>query len=261
MKKYCFYFFAFTLFSKPIIAIQPKVTLVTEHLPPYQILNEDKSISGFAVDVVKEVFNRTNIDFSLQSYPWVRTYNLALQKSNHCVFSLARTKSREAKFQWIGAITESNNASIWALASNKNALKIKSLNDLKNFTTAVNLNDVTHKGMLDIGLTENKNLYVLRYSKSLINLLVTRSEIDFIVVDDITISHRSKLAGVPMESLQRVIEVKSLPLNFYLACNLKTDKRVIEKLTQSLSSVHQDGTYQKLLKKWKADILLNVSDL
>ena len=123
---------------------------------------------------------------------------------------------------------------------------------MKRYTTAVNKNDVTHTGMLNIGLIENKNLYVLDHSMSLINLLVTRPEIDFIVADDITIPHRAKLSGVSTNLLHRVIELKDLPLNFYLACSINTDRHVIENLKTSLSSIHQDGTYKNILSRWKS---------
>ena len=240
--------------SKHCLADQSQITLVTAHLPPYQMIHHDSSVTGFAVDVVSEVFNRANISYTLHGYPWVRTYNIALKKSNYCIFSIAKIPSREALFSWIGPITEKTNAVVYALKSNENGRKITTLEDLKKYTTAVNKADVTHTGMLNIGLTEDKNLYVLHHSESLINLLVTRPEIDFIVVDDITIPHRAKLAGISMSLLQRVIEVESLPLNFYLACNINTDKSVIDKLKTNLDMVHQDGTYQQILSKWTGDI-------
>ena len=149
-------------------------------------------------------------------------------------------------------MTEKNNAVIWSLKSNNHGNEIKKVDDLKHYITVVNKNDATHTGMLNIGLTENENLYVLEHSKSLINLLVSRPEIDFIVADDITITHRAKLAGISVDLLRRVIEVKSLPLNFFLACNINTDSNIIEKLTASLANIHQDGTYQKIFSKWKS---------
>jgi len=251
MKKYIFTIF-FIFFNSNSFASQADVIFVTEHLPPYQIMKEDSSVAGFVTEVVLEVAQRAKVNYSLTLYPWVRTYNLALTKRNHCIFSLARLPSRENLFTWIGPVTEKNNAVIWSLKSNKHGKEIKKIDDLKRFTTAVNKNDATHTGMLNIGLTENENLYVLEHSESLINLLVIRPEIDFIVADDITISHRAKLSGVPIDLLYRVIEVKSLPLNFFLACNINTDSNIIEKLTASLATIHQDGTYQKIFSKWKS---------
>ena len=252
MKKYTFAILAVIFLNNKSFANQPQVTFVTEHLPPYQIIAEDSSVTGFSTEVILEVVRRANIDYNLYGYPWVRTYNLALKKANHCIFSIARIPSREKLFEWIGPVTEKNNAVVWALKSNKHSKEIKTLEDLKHYITAVNRNDVTHLGMLDIGLTENINLYVLENTNSLINLLVSRPEIDFIVADDITIPHRAKLAGVSTELLQRVIEVESLSLNFFLACNLNTDKNIIQKLKTSLANMHQDGGYQKILSKWQS---------
>jgi len=252
MKKHIFAISTLFFLSNSSFASQTEVTFVTEHLPPYQIIKEDSSVVGFATEVVLEAAQRAKINYSLYLYPWVRTYNLALTKTNHCIFSLARLPSREKLFAWIGPVTEKNNAVIWSLKSNKHGKEIKTVDDLKRYTTAVNKNDATHTGMLNIGLTENENLYVLEYTDSLINLLVDRPEIDFIVADDISIPHRAKLSGVSVDLLQRVIEVKSLPLNFFLACNVDTDRNIIEKLTISLANIHQDGTYQKIFSKWKS---------
>ncbi|MCW8866442.1 MAG: transporter substrate-binding domain-containing protein [Colwellia sp.] len=240
------------LLTNSFFAHSAKVTLVTEHLPPYQMIKEDSSVVGFATEVVLNAVQRAELDYSLHGYPWVRSYNLALKKNNHCIYSIARLPSREKLFTWIGPVTEKNNAVIWSLKNNKHSKEIATLDDLKHYTTAVNKNDATHVGMLAIGLTEGENLYVLEHTESLINLLVVRAEIDFIVADDITITHRAKLAGVPIELLHRVIEVESLPLNFFLACNINTDKDIIEKLTTSLTNIHQDGTYQKIFSKWKS---------
>jgi len=250
------FLFLMTLFGNTIIsysnAAEPTVLLVTEHLPPYQIINEDNVISGFATDVVIETLKRSHYNYKLNLYSWVRSYNLSLDKPNTCIFSIARIPVREKLFSWIGPITEKNNAVIWGLKSNKNSHLIKKINDIKKYVTAVNKNDATHIGMLQNGFIEGKHLYVLEHTKSLLKLLVKRPEIDFIIADDITITHRAKLAGINTNLLQRVIEMKSLPLNFYLACNLKTSPSILSTLTQKLSDIHQDGTYEKILSKWKS---------
>jgi len=252
MKIYPFAIFSAIFYSSINLANQAQVTFVTEHLPPYQIINEDSSVVGFATEIVLEVAHRANINYNLYGYPWVRTYNLALKKRNFCIFSIAKIPSREALFEWIGPVTEKNNAVVWSLKSNLHGKEIKTLNDLKRYTTAVNKNDVTHTAMLEIGLIEGENLYVLEHSKSLVNLLATRAEIDFIVADDITIPHRAKLSGVPIDLLHRVIEIERLSLNFYLACNINTAPDIIEKLKTNLAKIHQDGTYKKILSRWKS---------
>ncbi len=90
MSKYIRVILLLILFSKNSFASHEKVILVTEHLPPYQIVNADNSkVTGFATDIILETLKRADLDYDLNAYPWVRTYNLALKKPNHCIFSVA----------------------------------------------------------------------------------------------------------------------------------------------------------------------------
>ena len=232
----------------------PKINVVTEHLPPYQIVDTNNQVSGFATEIIKETMQRSQFRYELFGYSWVRSYNLASHKENYCIYSIARLPFREDKFQWIGPITELNNAVIWGLKSNEE-IKINVLADAKQYTTAVNKNDVTHLALVEKGFVEGEHLYVLNNTESLVKLLVTRPEIHFIVADDITIGHRAKLAGVYIKQLKRVYEITDLPLDFNFACSLKTDKKIIESLRHALKQVHKDGTYRRIMAKWKDKML------
>lgn len=234
----------------PSFAKDNQLTFVTEHLPPYQIIHNNGEVSGFAVELIHEVAKRSGYQYEINAYPWVRSYNLTKNKPNHCIFSIARIPIREKLFKWVGTITEVNNAVIWGLKE-KNIPHVNKLNDLKNYLIAVNKNDVTHLGLLERGFQEEKNLYVLENTNSLIKLLVTRPEVDLIVADDITIAYRAELALVDISLLDRVFELTDLTLNFYLACSINTDQKIINKLKDSLAQLHSDGFYQNVLKNWQ----------
>ncbi|MFQ3195813.1 MAG: polar amino acid transport system substrate-binding protein [Colwellia sp.] len=227
----------------------PFIHIVTENLPPYQIVTQNKTLSGFAVDIIKETMARSHYTYSMKYYPWVRSYNLAQVKANHCIFSVARLKSRENMFKWVGPISNVNNTAMWARKGRH--IKISNLNDAKKYIIAVNRNDFTHIGLIERGFNEGENLYVLDDTKSLISLLMTRPEIDLIVADDTTIKFRTELAGANMSELQRIYEIKDLPLNFFFACSKKTDDNIIKHLSNKLQSVHQDGTYDIIWEKWR----------
>lgn len=231
---------------------QPFIHAVTEHLPPYQIISADKSKTGFAIDIINETMQRSGYQYSVESYPWVRTYNLAQQKENHCIFSIARLASRETLFKWVGKISQASNTVIWGLKERN--IIIKSLNEAKKYTIAVNKNDIGHTGLLERGFTENENLYVLEDTRSLVKLLATRPEIDLIIADDSTIDFRAELAGVPITQLRRVFEIDDMPLNFYFACSKHTHDDVVTNLSTSLQSLHQDGTYNNIWQKWQSKL-------
>ncbi|WP_157826685.1 substrate-binding periplasmic protein [Colwellia sp. 12G3] len=226
------------------------VALVTEHFPPYQIVDQNNVLSGFTTELMIEVMKRSQYRYSINAYPWTVAYNFALKKPNHCIFSIARLSSRENLFTWIGRITENNKAIVWGL-KNKQNYKISSLEDIKKYTTAVKRNNAPHQALLEMGFSEGINLYVLDNSNALINILYSRSEIDFIVADDITISYRAKLAGIDINQLHKEYEISNLWSEFYLACNKNTNQKVIDNLTLIIDEIHKDGTYQRLLGNWK----------
>lgn len=231
----------------------PSIHLVTEHLPPYQIEAKNKSLSGFAVDVIKAAMKRSQYDYTLDSYSWSHSYKLAQVKANHCIFSLARTKSRETLFKWVGPIYYVNNTAMWALKTR--TIKVENLNDVKKYTVAVSRDDMTHIGLIELGFKENEHLYVLDNTKSLVKLLLTRPGIDLIVANDMTIKFHTNLAGVTIDDLQRVYEIKSLPLNLFFACSKQTDDNIIKHLSKNLQSLYQDGSYDTILKKWRDQLL------
>jgi polar amino acid transport system substrate-binding protein len=231
----------------------PVIQIVTEHLPPYQIVAEDKSISGFAVDIIEETMARSPFSYSLKSYPWVRSYKLAQRKPNHCLFSVARLRSREKLFKWVGPISKVSNTTMWALKGQD--IIVDHIDDARKYTVAVNQDDIAHIGLLERGFNEKENLYVLSDSKSLVSLLVSRPEIDLIVADDTTIKFRAKLAGISMEQLERIYEIKDMPLNFFLACSLSTDDSIIEHLAGKIQSIYDDGTYDIIWNKWRSKLI------
>lgn len=250
---YQFLVLTILLFTPTTLANTPTIHLVTEHLPPYQIIGNNKKLSGFSVDIIKETMARSRYNYTLKAYPWVRSYKLAQINTNHCIFSIARLKSREQLFKWVGPISKFNNAGMWSRKDTN--IEINNLDDAKQYNIAVNRDDIAHTGLLERGFIEGKHLYVLDDSSSLITLLVTRPEIDLIVADDSTIGFRAELASVDVKSLQKVYEVRDLPLDFYFACSRDTDNEIVEHLSTTLNSIYLDGSYKAILQKWKSKMI------
>jgi len=239
----------FHVLAGQLLSVDKPLTVVTEHLPPYQIVSKDNRISGFSTDLVTEIVKRSGYKLNIQSYSWARSYNLAQKKENTCIYSMARLPVRESLFKWVGALTVTNSV-LWG-KKNHQPLQLNSLEQAKKHTIAVIKNDATHLALLARGFNEGKNLYIIENTKSLFNLLIARENIDLIVADDVTVGYRAKLAGVSMDKLSRLFEIEDLSLDFHLACSLSTDDKIITKLKSALQSIYQDGFYQKTKQKWQ----------
>src|SRR3546814_13102530 len=78
-------------------ATESSLVLLTENFPPYNMAKngknfaQDENINGIAVDIVREIFKRADISYSLTlRFTWERIYKLALDNPGYGV----RTEER-----------------------------------------------------------------------------------------------------------------------------------------------------------------------
>lgn len=72
------------------------LVLLTENFPPYNMAKngknfaQDENINGIATDIVREMFKRAGITYSLTlRFPWERVYKLALENPGYGAFVLS----------------------------------------------------------------------------------------------------------------------------------------------------------------------------
>jgi polar amino acid transport system substrate-binding protein len=110
--------------------ITKKVTLITEEYPPFNMRNVEKNrktaIVGVSTEIIRELFKRGNINYSLHIYPWKRAYKTVKENENHGLFSTFLSPQRKPQFKWVGPIVPNN----WILMgkSNRN-FNIKTVED------------------------------------------------------------------------------------------------------------------------------------
>lgn len=237
---------AFTvLFSGYICA--KKITIVTEHLAPFQIVNE-QSIGGISTEIVEATLNATNYAYEITAYPWSISFSRAKREQNTCIYSLGRIPDRELLFEWIGHIISST-ISLYSLASKQ--ILITSLNDAKKYKTAVIRDDVTHHFLLSKGFIENENLYVMDNYDSLLKLLeIPNRNIDLVVINDDLIYNRVK-STEEASKYTNVYNMDELTLNFHFACSLNTEKDIVTDLKETMKELEKKGTFATIRKKWR----------
>ncbi len=226
-----------------VIAQETKITFLTEHLPPFQIKNGDQ-VKGYTTEIVKKLLSQTNIDATFKIYPWSRAFNLAKSEQDTCIYKIARTTARESLFHWVGVIKTTNTHFI-GLNENSN-IEIKSIEDAKKYQIAVIRDDFTHSFLIDAGFVEHQNLYVVNNTHSLLKLLIKNDFIDLVVADGETVKYRAKNIGISQEKFKKYYQLNGKPLDFYLACSLKTDIKIVEQLSLALKNIKKNGEFYKI---------------
>jgi polar amino acid transport system substrate-binding protein len=224
----------------------PHIYIVTEHLPPFQISTKTE-VQGFATEIIETAFSKTPYSYDIKIFPWSRSYHMALNKENTCIYSIARTPEREDKLIWVNTIAERNTSFVSLVSQN---LTLTSLEDAKRYNTAVIRDDVTHQFLLENGFKEGLNLYVINNTHSLLKLLTQRKNINFILVDPNTIKYRAEYNNLAPNLFKNGYQINEHPLTYYLACNKKTSPEVIEKIRQSITDMKVNGQIDKIINEW-----------
>ena len=105
--------FLATGFAHAQLPADYKVVLLTENFPPFNMAVDDKNfarddgIDGISADIVREMFKRAGIDYTLTlRFPWDRLYRLTLDKPNYGLFSTTYTPERQPLFKWVGPLAK-----------------------------------------------------------------------------------------------------------------------------------------------------------
>jgi polar amino acid transport system substrate-binding protein len=240
----------FAFFSHVLSA--QHITIVTEHLPPFQIVQKNKEITGLATEIVKESFARANLSYSIAVSDWSIAYKQAAEQKNVCIYSLVRLPFRESLFQWVGQITSAS-TSFYSLRE-KNIV-LRNFDDALQYRVAVNENYASHHYLLKKGFKKDKTLYVLKNYKALLKMLEVRKDsIDLVLLNDEILINKLDSPS-KMKKYRKHSVINDFRFDFFLACSLKTSPVMVEKLSTSLQSMKADNSLKKLTQKWQARLV------
>jgi polar amino acid transport system substrate-binding protein len=229
------------------MASAQQITFVTEHLPPFQIVEENKAIDGFATEVLRAAMKLTPYSYTIEAHPWSLSYTFAQKNNNTCIYSIARIPSRESLFQWAGEITKMN-SSFYAHKDSK--IKLNTLEDAKNYVVAVVKDDFTHHLLLENGFVENKNFYALDNTPNLLRLLNGRKDIiDLLILGDSPLRNNTSVSS-GFNKYKKIISFEEMNMMFNIACSLTTDPEVVHQISSALTDIKQQGTFSKIERKW-----------
>jgi polar amino acid transport system substrate-binding protein len=238
-----------TFFCGQVLAT--KLTILTEHLAPYQIVTKD-SIKGLSTEIVEATLKESLYPYNIAAYPWTLSFSRAKHGKNTCIYSLARIPQRESLFKWVGHIVSST-ISLYSLKNSQ--IDISNIEEAKKYNIAVIRDDVTHHFLLSKGFVENDNLYVVDNYDALLKLLDLASRhIDLVVLNDDLLKNRVKNLN-EASKYRNVFQLKELALNFHLACSLNTEQKIVDNLIDSMKTLEKRDVFKSIRDKWKKNMV------
>ncbi|MEX0298755.1 MAG: substrate-binding periplasmic protein [Kordiimonas sp.] len=226
MKKQIAMFILAACYTAPGIYAQdtpPHLTLLTEENHPYSLSNVSTGrIEGITVDIVSDLMENTNIEFTLSILPWQRTFRRAQTDKNTCAFPTNRTAEREKLFQWVGPLHKGG----WAIYKRPGSeIDIQSAEDILAYT-------VTGKmGSPSVDSVENATgVTVVRAGNDeTAARLLFHGRADLWVSGVMDGPYAAEKAGLPAPELALLWR----PAELSLACSKNTDPSLIKLLNQA----------------------------
>lgn len=247
MLKRLFLFGFLALFALPAFAEEPeipsyyRVMLVTENFPPYNMsvggkhFALEKDITGISADIVREMFKRASINFTMALYyPWDRIYDSAKEKPDYGIFSTARTPERESQFKWVGPIGPDN----WVLlTAAKSPIRLKTLEDARKYRIGAYKDDAVAEDLIKRGFAPSLELRDEENAKKLkagtIDIWATTDPVGRYVAGQIGIDNLN-------------IALSFYSGGLYLALNKETPDVVVSRLQSALDQMRKEGKVDEI---------------
>ncbi len=222
-----------------------RLTIYTEVAPPFQYENPDGTLSGFSVDLVREIQRRVGNRDPIALVPWVRGYNEALTRPNVLLFAMDRSLERERSFQWVGPIGE---VDYWFFVKAGSPIVIRHLSDAKKVgLIGVYKEDIRDQALTRMGFT---NL-----DRSVDQMVILRKladgRIDALVDSQENMEQLTKLAGLDMKDFRGAYAFQKTQT--YLAFSNLTTRNTVEAWRKALEAMKRDGTFEALFHKYLPD--------
>ncbi|SDB27136.1 polar amino acid transport system substrate-binding protein [Pseudomonas sp. NFACC23-1] len=233
------------LLAGTVRAADTSLVLLTENFPPYNMAKngknfaQDENIHGIAVDVLREVFKRADISYSLTlRFPWERIYKLALENPGYGVFVTARLPEREKLFKWVGPIGPDD----WImLAKADSKIALGSLEQARQYKVGAYKGDAIAETLAKQGLNPIVVLRDQDNARKLVN-----GQIDLWATGDPAGRYLARQEGVT--DLKTVLRFNSAEL--YLALNKDVPDDVVARLQKALDELRKEGEVDAIMARY-----------
>lgn len=224
---------------------QTRLTLFTEHFPPYSFMLNGE-IRGINADILREACVLAKIQCDMVSLPWLRAFEQAQQNHHSGLFPTVRTPKRRLLFQWIGPLASSK-AFLYRLKS-RPEVNPTSLEDAKRFGIAVARGDVYEEYFMAQGFSRGKNLLDFATKSEPIPLFL-KGKVDLVVGSDLVMPDWLASQNQPADIAEPILDISLIGNNF-LALNPKVPASTAAQLQQAIDQLKSSGRFKTIIARY-----------
>ncbi|WP_316897369.1 ABC transporter substrate-binding protein [Pseudodesulfovibrio indicus] len=203
---------------------------------------ENGNLTGWAVEIVQEIMDRSGIRAEIEPTPWARAYSVALARPDVALFPTTRTKERDSLFHWVGPIFRVQ----WSFLARKGSdIVIRSLDDARRVRSiGTYIKDARDRFLEDHGFT---NLERSASEESIYRKL-EYGRLDLIVGSNTGLAGIAETTGVDPKKFVEVFPLKEVDL--YIALSHATAPETVTAWQKAFEGMKTDGTFKRIIQRW-----------
>lgn len=218
------------------------IRVVTE-TTAYSYMKEGK-VAGPATEVVELSLKKAGIvDYSINIYPWARSYDLALKEANVLIYLIARTPSRETDFKWVGELSRPQ--CFLLKLKERTDIKANKLEDTKHYSIGVVRDDVRHQYLQKQKLT---NLSISSQQSDSFRQLVNH-QLDLIVLFDADMPRLCQQQSFDCNKLEKLFLLNELSNGIYMAFSKQTPDSLVKQTQDAFEKLKAEGLVKKIMER------------
>ena len=221
------------------------LNILTENSGENNYLDSYGQIKGFNTDIVREIMQRLNLNFTIKIVPWKRGYREVLHRPNVVLFSMVRTFEREKLFKWVGPMCVTKFSFFKKKGSD---ITINTLGDAKKVGAIGCIgDDVREKLLKRLGFTNLSSLFGKDANLRNLEMLML-GRIDLWISTGHIVFKTANDTGIDPNEIEETLTVKKAYV--YLVFSKDTDDKIVNEWQHTLEAMKKDGTYKKILSQY-----------
>jgi len=211
----------------------------TNDFPPYAF-KEKGRFSGIAVDIVKELMNRTGDCGKICVMPWKRALECSKRKTV-MLFPYTRVPYREKQFKWIGPIMRDRFVFAVPASDNRN---YTSIDDFRTVQVGVSVCTPTFHRLRELGFSR---LQIVLSEKQNAKKLTAVKRIDAWYAPYLILKYT--LHALDIEEKKVRIAFRDKEVDMYIGTSLKVPDKTVAAWQRNLDTMKKTVKYQALLSQ------------
>lgn len=218
------------------------LSIYCEDDTPMQFVGADGKLTGFTIEIVREIQKRVGNKDPIHMVPWARGLANLNNEPNSLLFSMARNAERNQQYQWIGPIAETTYG-FYVKADSP--LKITSLEEAKK----VGLIGVYRGDVRDQFLTEHGFTNLDRANSNVSSFRKLMLDRNVMYVDSpMGVKSLAESAGFTLADVR--VAFNFMKIQLYIAASKDTDPVIVAKWNKALDDMKKETLFMSIHKKY-----------